>query len=376
MSSISSTNGRTFATSTKQKQVESLNGFSLSCEQKRLTSVVTAFSQLKAYSENKCHEILQSSGKTNDKLLPTRNNGFINAVYHAYNYHARLVLRPDDVWTCIETQFSLYMNKHAETLRPKFVKHEGQKELCVTIPGSLRTADYSVFARAMIEKIHASLVDDTVREWLMPDFTTTTLNDRTVASVIVMSAMQQYFTYKCCLQCGIPEVTLLGVLEDWQKLRAKVDKLLEYDVGGEMKQWHAWLAAVLDEFVASYRGEVNLDFWDRVCHWSGGGSGPSWLGGWLPVFSRFAANGNVIKSSSSPYTSPNIPWKGASFTQPMPVIDSADIAGGVVSVPVTVDDNGVQSKTRMFAGQIGYTLNDAFDTVQPRSDWMIALVNK
>ena len=51
--------------------------------------------------------------------------------------------------------------------------------------------------------------------WLIPAFTTTTVNDRVVAAVSVMSTLQNYFEYVCCLMCGIPKVTLLGTVEDW-----------------------------------------------------------------------------------------------------------------------------------------------------------------
>ena len=41
------------------------------------------------------------------------------------------------------------------------------------------------------------------------------------------------------------------------------------------------LAPVLDEFVAAKGGKPDLAFWDRVCDRSGGGSGPTYLSGWV-----------------------------------------------------------------------------------------------
>ena len=57
-----------------------------------------------------------------------------------------------------------------------------------------------------------------------------------------------------------------------------------------------------------------------------------------------------------------------------PVIDTNDVPPGMVSVPVTIDDNGTKYKSYMFAGHLSYTANGS--TVQPRVDWALALVDE
>ena len=76
--------------------------------------------------------VLQSTvtDETASKILP-HQNGLVHTCLEAYNHHRHLVLRPDDVWIAIVTQFSFYINKHAEELRSHFVAHEGKKELVV-----------------------------------------------------------------------------------------------------------------------------------------------------------------------------------------------------------------------------------------------------
>lgn len=64
------------------------------------------------------------------KILPS-GNGLVHTCLEAYNRHRHLVLRPDDIWIAIVTQFSFYVNKHSEELRSFFVAHEGKKELVV-----------------------------------------------------------------------------------------------------------------------------------------------------------------------------------------------------------------------------------------------------
>lgn len=50
---------------------------------------------------------------------------------HAYSQHHHLELRPDDIWICIISQLSIYVNAHAEELRSMFVSRSGKKELVV-----------------------------------------------------------------------------------------------------------------------------------------------------------------------------------------------------------------------------------------------------
>ena len=97
-----------------------------------------------------CGEILQSSTLGNKGVIYPSPNGFVRTAVRAYSDHHHLVIRPEDIWFAIVSQLSLYINRHAEELREKFVGHEGRKELLVVIQGSNRwSVDYGVFAKFM-----------------------------------------------------------------------------------------------------------------------------------------------------------------------------------------------------------------------------------
>jgi hypothetical protein len=147
--------------------------------------------------------------------------------------------------------------------------------------------------RMVDEQIIKNIKDPSLVDWILPSFSTTLPNDRIVASVSVMSTLQAFFTYKFSLSCGIPNVTLLGTVEDWEMLRAKFDRLLEFEVEGQilMAQWHSWLSVIGDNLLASVKGENRLEFWDKVCSNHGGGSGPSYISGWISTFSVFTEKG-------------------------------------------------------------------------------------
>lgn len=310
--------------------------------------------------------IIQQSGRE-EKACPAPW-GLVSTIMEAYNRHHELVLRPDDVWQAILTQFSFYVNANAEALRDRLVNFEGKMTLVVKMAGTLFTADYAEFAERMVdENIVQNIKDPEMVAWLMPGFSTTTVNDRVVAAVSVMSTLQNYFEYVCCLCCGIPKVTLLGTVEDWMQLQQKADRLRDFDLTDRrMSQWLTMLAPVLDQFVASASGKADLNFWDKVCCHLGGGSGPSYLSGWVTVFAVFNKDGE---------------WKGDVAEEPNPTgawpqIDTGRIPAGTLSVPVLVDDHGTQYDTQMVAGQLASDICCDGHGLCPRTDWCIAYNGK
>lgn len=320
--------------------------------------------------------IIASSVIPNGPRQPIRPArwGLVSTVVDAYNRHHNLTLRPDDIWQAILTQFSFYVNANNESLRNKFVNFDGEKELVVT----MSVPDFGSFANIMAETvIPSNIKDPEVSEWLIPNFSTTTRTDRIVASVTLMSTLQAYFSYTCCILCGIPKVTLLGTRDDWTSILKKIDRLLQYDIEGKepvMKKWHVLLSKVLEEFIHSVEGKDTLKFWDTVvCH-RGGGSGPSYLSGWITVFACFEANGSWqgdVDERERRILGHGVPPKTVIF----PMIDSRYIPVGTVSVPVKLVGAGPKAiEAKMTSGQVVYIIDEKnLDTIQPRSDWCFAI---
>lgn len=299
--------------------------------------------------EMKKYELVAQSGDPDSVVRPI--GGLVGAATLAYNRHHGLVLRPDDVWQAIATQFSFYVTGNAEALRSRFVKHEGKKELTVSGGGSLRTTDYGALSKAMSDEIARNLKDPSVTAWLTPDFTTTTETDRVAAAVTVMSTVKEYFSFTFCLMCGLPSVELLGTVEDWEKLLAKTRRLSEFDVDGHVRTWQAMLEPIIDEMVATKQGKDNMDWWQRIAHYKGGGSGPTYLSGWITAFAVFNEKGK---------------WQGGS------TIDTSDLPPTVVTCPVKVDDNGIQYDCKLFAGQFCFTTEQDTE-IRPRTDWCLTV---
>jgi hypothetical protein len=238
-------------------------------------------------------EILQSSfdAAGHNDIIPSQN-GFVYAVLTAYNEHHGLVVRPDDVWLAILTQFNFFVNANAEALRKQFVSHEGKRELEVRAVGTRYTVDFGHMASALTKEIDKNVLDPVLRAWILPDFTTTTTNDTIVCSVVMMATMKAYFSYRFRLKCGIPRVTLEGEKEDWEKILARLEKLREY--GLQAIAWYHLLHPIISQFVKAFdapHAEENINFWGLVAHRQGGGSGPRYVSGWITAFCLFSEEG-------------------------------------------------------------------------------------
>ena len=336
-------------------------------------------------------ELLHSSFTTFNASQPVApsTNGFVHSAIQAYNTHHHLIIRPEDVWFSILTQFSLYVNANAESLRGKFVAHEGKKELEIVYGGCNRyTVSIPCFIKDITDLLELNIVDPSLREWIIPDFSTTTPSDKIVASALMMSALKSYFTYKLTLRCGIPSVTLLGTRSDWATLTSKLENLKSY--GPETAQWYTLLHPILTRFVHSFdapNDPATITFWQQIAHFTPGGSGPSYYSGWITAFCFWDAQGKPLypnlstARSKTHYTSwtgyvdKALQLDGATYHR----IDTQDVPSGYSVVPVKVDDNGYIFDAKLIAGSVGKKFSSSggmtedgrvgLDTVQAESGW-------
>jgi hypothetical protein len=299
-----------------------------------------------------CKTIIQSSFNKFDSSSPVfpSKNGFILGAISAYSKHHHLTLRPEDIWFAILTQLSLYVNAHAEELRTFFVAHEGKKELWIESRGSVSSWDFGLLAETMSKLIAQNVLDPGLREWIMPQFTTTTETDTVVASVLMMGALQKYFSYGFCTACGIPSVTLLGVKKDWQTLLERLEKLQV--LGDEPTQFYSLLKPVLTRFVRTFddpESDDTKDFWSRITDESRG-SGTHRISGWITAFSFWDQDG---KSLYAPHGEP--PTHRALLRLDEAIyhtVDMSRIPAGWTSVPLKIDEYGNVYEATMVAGSV------------------------
>ncbi|KAH7064407.1 hypothetical protein BKA63DRAFT_525332 [Paraphoma chrysanthemicola] len=321
---------------------------------KPATTAQALFEASCPHASRQSKRIVQSSfTEFNSASICPSSNGLVMSVYEAYSQHHHLTLRPEDIWLCILTQLSFHINAHAEDLRPLFVSHEGKKQLTVTDIGNIQTVDLGRLAVRLTQEMDKHLVDPTLHDWIMPSFTTTTDTDTITAAIIMMGSMQKYFGYLMGLICGIPSVTLLGEKADWIDIRRRIDKLSHF--GDEPTQFARLLSPILDHFIRTFDDANDakvVDFWTKIADKRSNGSGPTYLSGWITAFCFWSSEGKVLYHEND---GDGVVLDDTCYHR----VDTKDIPNAYVSVPVTIDDNGVELSTRMVAGLVGMRVSSS-----------------
>jgi len=345
-------------------------------------------------------DLIQSSlpkGELLNNFVP-RANGFVQAIVKAYNGHHHLVIRPDDVWIAILSQFNLYVNANAEALRNKFVSHEGKETLIVeAVAFSRYHANYAWMAEEMTRELKKKIVDPELQSFIVAKFSTTTPVDTAIGCIMMMSTLKHYFDYQFHLTCGIPSITLLGTKEDYEDILRRIDKLDAF--GDEPRAFAALLRPIIREFFEAFNdpsgGAPNPEFWGRICHYMKGSSGPDYISGWATAFCCWNSDGKWqgpnLKTFGNPvseeerleseryYKDHKMSKRGfrgppALFLGDLryPVVALSKVPSGVCEVDVLVNDNGTEYDCKMVAGHIGFTvLGERSDTLQPSPQWFL-----
>jgi hypothetical protein len=214
-----------------------------------------------------------------DLVAPTAKglHPFIETVGAAFADHYPLVLSPDDVWLCLAQGFAIHVNEHAEALRGHFVQHEGKAEIIVLRDEFRKGSpdnDWPGCFAEFSDKI-AGFVGKK-RDLVVADFSTTGPIERAASEIVLMSALQAYFSYVVVTRCGIPEITLLGNTEDWRSIRRRAEAFAELDLGW----WTEALLPVLDHFIDASSGNVDKAVWESFYKLNNGSGGP-FVSGWI-----------------------------------------------------------------------------------------------
>ncbi|WP_432824797.1 DUF4419 domain-containing protein [Dactylosporangium sp. CA-092794] len=192
-------------------------------------------------------------------LDPDGVHPLLSAVARAFAEHRPLVLSPDAVWLTIAQGVAQHVRLHAERLRGRLVRHTGKRRLAVSVDGAM-PHDAASWARLAGEfaKLLAAEIDDA--ELFGCDFSTSTDVERTAGRVVLLDVYSPYFSLWLMCVCGIPSVTLTGTVEDWRRIRARVDAI----AGFGLETWCRSLAPIADEFVRAAAGDPDPQFWRRI----------------------------------------------------------------------------------------------------------------
>jgi hypothetical protein len=236
---------------------------------------------LKEVAEQLIKKPIEGFPLLDKQLIPVSlKHSFVGTVGLAFGLHYPLVLSPDMIWLLIAQGFAVHITKNAEKMREHFVSHGGKKTLIVSANHFIKgqnNAWETIFPQFK-DQIANNLNTD-IYNIIATEFSTTTPVEKAVFELTLMEAMSEYFEYEVDSICGIPEITLLGTVEDWQKIIDNTKKLAVYD----LSWWTDALLPILNQFLETAKGNINLKFWQSIYNYKSM-SGVSIISGWIVQF--------------------------------------------------------------------------------------------
>lgn len=265
------------------------------------------------------------------------DKGFFSTIFRAYAFHWSLKTQPDDWWFTILRNIAINVDKNSKDpkIRKFFVSHEGKKQLVVQVK-SLGGTDFNWFFSQMTDLVKENINRPDYVDLARPDFTTTTNKHLLVSNVAIMSSVQEYFEYVLAIECGIPQIEMKGTFKDWVFLLKKfedMEKLLDPVKEILMPEsWWTSVKVVLTNLIKTYGEskdpEFNVkDWWSNLIEAFGGCGGPPSFSGWF------------MRDFLGVYNLEQAPL-------------------GIVTVPLTIDDNGRKSQAAVAAGIAGFTVEE------------------
>ena len=283
-----------------------------------------------------------------------KQNPFFYGMYEAYANHRPFVLSPDMIWLLISQGFSHHINANPERYRNRIVDFSDKMSLVVESDRPLDSAQWDLLIPEFAENIKKN-TKGTIAETIIADFTTTTSNEQIASEITLMETMKPYFEFVVMYSvCGIPEITLLGTTEDWQKVYDKAMRLRSYDLAW----WIDELKPILEQFIKASQGDIDVKFWRNMFKWHTQEEygAPNIVDGWIVKFYPYDKDGKRFDLKTLTRNS-NLPDEKA----------EADVFF------IKIDKDGLSTETviELYGGFIGLEQNPENFALTPKIGWMV-----
>jgi hypothetical protein len=288
-------------------------------------------------------------------------------------------MSPDMIWLLIAQGFAFHLKVNAETLRSRFVEHEGKARITVRrdefVRGFAGNDWEGVFAE-FSEQV-STHVGETAHSRIVQQFSTTGRVETAAFEVTLMDGMQRFFDYSLMTLCGIPAITLEGTPEDWKTIRAGALALAVYD----LSWWTDHLLPVLDQFIAASEGHADGKFWQNFYKLDESSGGPYINGHLVNLFPYvYDHTGNspwsdMRRSSRNPCLGWAEPTRERGVRAPRtawhPGLRSGQLPPALSAAPFTWEYHGEKLPMDFVAGFIGVAQEKETLALRPEIGWAV-----
>jgi hypothetical protein len=296
---------------------------------------------------------------TSDCVQKVSFHPLLAAAHFAFSQHRPLVLSPDIIWITIVQGLAQHVRSHAERLLEHFVSHSGKLEICIERTDLHRGSPENVWD-GVIHDLSVAIKKHLGQRYdeLISDFGTTGPVERTACEVALLDTFQPYFEYRVVCICGIPEITLEGTTDDWQRLRQKLWSLLPYD----LDWWLPHVREVCEQFVRASQGDIDLDHWKNI-YKQERAYGADNVNGWLVKLVPYLKNGRTG----------NFTVRNPLLGDPDEQVSTDTLPSGISQVPFRCCWQGRAEDAAMqfLGGFVGVTQDASTLALRPKLGWAV-----
>jgi hypothetical protein len=209
-----------------------------------------------------------------------RNAGLLGFLSHAYSNHVNVSISPYDIWILIISEVSKFIVDKPEPFRELFTDSTEKKEILVPT-----NSEYEMPMDLLSEALSKSINFDA--SILFPELSIESEESVGMIQALFCEMASPYYSYSMFM-CGLPEIKVLGTVDDWKNIRTNFDKLFEL-LGKcyNFKNYPVRVKIILDNIVNSFEASEadRISFWKDIFTQKNVGSGSQLeVDGWITHF--------------------------------------------------------------------------------------------
>lgn len=189
-------------------------------------------------------------------------------------------------------------------------------------------------------------------------FSTTGPVEKAAFEIGLMDAVQSYFEFMVATFCGIPEITLEGQEQDWQKIGDILREIEKLGLGF----WVRSLEPILAQFISASRGNIDAEFWRSIYKTNDQSGGP-YVNGWLSHLIPYTKGSNQQEYVENPWATGSQEWPGGIATSSLP--------SGISTVPFKWNYFGKIFNYELLGGFTGVTQDKDTLALRPKIGWAV-----
>jgi hypothetical protein len=210
----------------------------------------------------------------------------------------------------------------------------------------------------------SKLTNSDVVELITCNFSTSSLVTQTASQCVLFKALSKFINFRSTTCSGIPEIRLIGSLDDWVKIQLKLQQILKMDIG--LKFWLDHLIPVVDNIVSSvqllaqsknFTAELSR-FGESIYHYRSM-SGGSAVTGWSKTLFPYLHDGKL---------NPELDWNGNGWASVSP----GDFPASYSRCPMKWTYCGKDIQCGMYGGIFAVAQQAKTGCIAPVIGWVIA----